>query len=143
MPCLMVFGLISNLQQLCRCSTPFIVSDSPTRETAITRANEIAFICLLLFPWHKIVGRAAGVYLTDHIHRVAGNRQSRRARDRGGIGVLGTVGGHVGCRSIASIYYSIDFSCCCYHTSAIGNIKVFYIHHIHRTEGLLLIFIIK
>jgi len=59
---------------------------------------------------NNIVGRAAGVSLTDHIHRVAGNRQSRRARDRGEIGVLGNIGGYVGSRLIATICYSNDYS---------------------------------
>ena len=45
-------------------------------------------------------GSARRVCLTDHIHRVAGNRQSRRARDRGEIGVLGTISGNIGSRSI-------------------------------------------
>ena len=38
---------------------------------------------------NNIIGRAAGVFLTLHIHRAAVKRQSQGDRGRGGIGVLG------------------------------------------------------
>jgi len=68
---------------------------------AIMCQNQTGFICLQLFHWHKFIGRAAGVSLTPGIHRAAVKRQIQSDRGRGGIRVLGNIGGQVGSRSIA------------------------------------------
>jgi len=94
----------------------------------ITRANEIAFIdreqlldkfettesnlqlfnmIVVSFVVDLLITKqipARRVSLTDPVHRAAVKRQTQCDRGRGGTGVLGTVGGHVGSRSIASFY---------------------------------------